>query len=418
MSRPYARVIELTSSQEDVLQKIVRTQTNPQHLVRRAKIILNAQLGKSNTQISKELDINRETVRIWRSRWLCASESLAEVELIADSQKALYNKISETLSDAPRPGAPATFTPEQIVQVVAVACSEPEESGRPITHWTPRELADEAIKREIVPNISVRTVGRILKEADLKPHLSRYWLNPKIEDPEQFNQEVKTICDLYQQAPQLAKEGVKTYSTDEKTAIQAIERRAATLPMRPGLPERPEHSYDRHGTLNLIANFDVVTGRIEAPSILPTRKEGDFLSHICFTVALDPEGKYIFIVDQLNTHQSESLVNFVIEQEGLEIDATTLGVKGKSGILKSMKSRKAFLEDESHRIRFVYTPKHTSWLNQVEIWFSILARKVLRRGNFKSIAELKARLLAFIDYFNKTMAKPFKWTFKGRPLAA
>lgn len=154
----------------------------------------------------------------------------------------MCQKITETLSDAPRSGAPATFTPEQIVQVVAVACSDPEESDRPITHWSPRELADEALKRGIVSTISVRTVGRFLNEADLKPHLSRYWLNPKIEDPEEFNQEVKTICDLYQEAPQLAQEGVIILSTDEKTGIQALERRAATKPMRPGLPERREQT--------------------------------------------------------------------------------------------------------------------------------------------------------------------------------
>ncbi len=201
MSRgPTPAVIELTSSQEDVLQKIVRTQTNPQNLVRRAKIILKASEGKSNTQISTELDINRETVRIWRGRWVDAKESLVEVELQNDGQNELMSHIRQVLSDADRLGAPATFTPEQIVHVVAIACSEPEESGRPITHWTPRELADEAIKREIVSSISVRTVGRILDEADLKPHQSRYWLNPKIEDPQQFNQEVKTICDLYHEA--------------------------------------------------------------------------------------------------------------------------------------------------------------------------------------------------------------------------
>ena len=116
---------------------------------------------------------------------------------------------------------------------MAVACELPEQSDRPITHWTTRELADEVIKREIVPSISVRTVGRFLDEADLKPHQSRYWLNPKIEDPEAFDSEVKTICDLYQDAPELAKNGVTVASTDEKTGIQALERRAATKIMCP-----------------------------------------------------------------------------------------------------------------------------------------------------------------------------------------
>ena len=130
------------------------------------------------------------------------------------------------------------------------------------------------------------------------------------------------------------------------------------------------------------------------------------------------DAKWVFVVDKLNTHKSETLVRFVAQKEGMELDEETLGVKGKSGILKSMKTRRAFLEDEKHQVRFVYTPVHTSWLNQVEIWFSILVRKVLKRGRFSSIDELKERILAFIDYFNKTMAKPFKWTFKGRPLVA
>ena len=207
-------------------------------------------------------------------------------------------------------------------------------------------------------------------------------------------------------------------STDEKTGIQALETIAENKPMRPGQPEKREHSYYRHGTINLIANLDVVRGQIMAPTLSPTRTEFDFDLHVRQTVAINPEGKWIFITDQLNTHKSESLVKFVATTEGMEIDEATLGVKGRSGILKSMKTRKAFLEDESHRIRFVYTPKHTSWLNQVEIWFSILVRKLLKRGCFSSIEALKERILAFIDYFNKTMAKPFKWTFKGRPLVA
>jgi hypothetical protein len=139
------------------------------------------------------------------------------------------------------------------------------------------------------------------------------------------------------------------------------------------------------------------------------------VAHIRQTIDLDPQAEWIFIVDQLNTHQSEALVRLVADSCQLDID---LGVKGESGILKSMKTRQAFLTDETHRIRFVYTPKHTSWLNQVEIWFSILVRKLLKRASFASTEELCQRILDFIDYFNKTMAKPFKWTYTGRPLAA
>jgi len=149
------------------------------------------------------------------------------------------------------------------------------------------------------------------------------------------------------------------------------------------------------------------------PTIGLTRTEADFLAHITRTIALDPEGEWVFITDQLNTHQSESLVCLVATVCGLEQD---LGVKGKSGILKSMKTRANFLQNPAHRIRFVYTPKHTSWMNQIEIWFSILVRRVLKRGNFTSVEELRKRILEFIDYFNQTMAKPFKWTYAGRPL--
>ena len=199
------------------------------------------------------------------------------------------------------------------------------------------------------------------------------------------------------------------------TGIQALERAAPTLPVRPGQVERREFEYVRHGTQCLIANFDVVLGRILTPTVGPTRTEADFATHIAGTIATDPDAEWVFLSDQLNTHQSESLVRLVAAREASTED---LGVKDKTGILRSMPTRAAFLTDPTHRIRFVYTPKHCSWLNQVEIWFSILVRKLLRRGHFTSTDDLRARILAFIDYFNRTMAKPFKWTYTGRPLAA
>jgi hypothetical protein len=208
--------------------------------------------------------------------------------------------------------------------------------------------------------------------------------------------------------------GVHVISCDEMTGIQALERVAPTQPMQPDQPERIEFEYVRHGTLSLIANFEVASGQIVAPSLGPTRTEVDFAAHIAQTITTDPEAAWVFITDQLNTHQSEALVRLVAAQCDLKVD---LGVKGKSGVLESMTSRAAFLSDPAHRIQFVYVPKHTSWLNQVEIWFSILVRRVIKRGNFTSQDDLRAKILAFVAYFNR-LAKPFRGTYTGRPLQA
>lgn len=220
----------------------------------------------------------------------------------------------------------------------------------------------------------------------MKPHTSRYWLNANPEDPQAFAQQVEIVCELYSQALELHQQGVHVVSTDEKSGIQALERSAPTLPMRPGQVERREFEYIRHGTQCLIANLEVATGQLIAPSIGATRTETDFLAHIQQTVATDPKGTWVFITDQLNTHQSESLVKWVAHSCGIRTD---LGIKGECGILESMATRAVFLQDPTHRIRFLYTPKHSSWLNQIELWFSILARRLLKRSSFTSMQDLR-----------------------------
>lgn len=405
-----------------LLELSTRHSTN-QRLAKRCRILL-ALNGKAPNfrQLAAETGCDHKTVKTWYLRGVQANEQWAELleNLLKEpghAGKALRKRrlAARLLDDLPRSGAPPTYTPEQYTQIIALALTSPEEHGIIATHWSSRELTDVVHQKGIAKGISIRQVQRFLEEADLKPHKIKYWLNPKIDDPGEYERQAKAVCDCYLQAQELRDQGVRVVSTDEKTGIQALERIAPAKPMSPGSPERIEFEYRRHGTRCLIPSFDVASGKIIRYHLDQQRTAEDFANHIIQTVETSPSDKWIFIADQLNTHKSEELVRLIAELSGFAGD---LGEKGKSGILKNVASRTDFLSNREHRVCFVYTPKHCSWLNQVEIWFGILARKILKRASFASLAELESRIHRFIDFFNRTMARPFKWTCTGAPLRA
>jgi hypothetical protein len=222
------------------------------------------------------------------------------------------------------------------------------------------------------------------------------------------------LTTLTTQAPALLAAGERGLATDDMTGSQALERTHPTRLMEPGQAARRACEYIRRGTVTLIANFDVAQGTVVAPSLGPTRTEEDCVAPITRTVASDDEAtRWHCVLDHLTRHQSARLVRFVAEHDGLE---ETLGHKGTRGMLKSLPTRVAFLSDPTQRIGFHDTPKHASWMHQIEMGFRIVVRKLLKRASFPSGEALQVRVLALIKYFNATMAKPFKWTYGQKPL--
>ena len=408
-----AAKVRITERQQVVLREFSRSRTESAALAQRARIILAAFEGRLNEDIAAEVGLNRKQVGAWRRRWQAAWEALTRLECLEPAR--LRGAIRETLADAPRSGSPGIFTAAQVCQILAVACEPPEQSGRPITHWTRTELRDEVVQRGIVENISASQVGRYLREAQLQPHRRTMWINTKEKDPELFQQQVEAVCQTYLQANErFEQDGTRTVCCDEMTGIQALERAAPDQPLESGRPLRQEFEYIRHGTTTVIGNWDVVQGTTFSPTIGPTRTEEDFVAHIDQTVATDPDAPWMFVLDRLNIHCSAGLTEWVAQR--CEPDRP-LGKKGVRGVLRSQATRREFLSQASHRIRFVFLPKHSSWLNQVEMVFGVVMRKLIRRGSFTSVEHLQGRLQAFFDYYNSTLAHPFDWTYTGRPLA-
>jgi transposase len=409
-----APIIVITEKQSTILNEFAASRTVAVSLAQRSKIILMAFERTHNDKIAEAVGLNRNQVGVWRHRWKAAFYDLVAVEC-SEGIAALRQAIEKLFRDAPRSGRPASTTSEQLTQVASLARENPSDSGLPISHWTSLELANELTRRMIFDSVSASSVRRWLDRMDLKPHRHKYWLfSPDRSTPE-FDARVRLICDIYSEAIEAYNDyGVHTICLDEQTGIQALERIARDLPCIEGQVPRIEFEYIRHGTLCLFGNFHVATGKIVNPTIRETRTEADFLDNLKGVIQSDPKARFRFVLDNLNTHCSASCVHFVAEQCG--IDSNDLGRKGHSGILKDRHSRQEFLSNPLHRIHFYFLPRHTSWMNQVEIWLGIVRRKVTRFGNFVSVENLRSKLLQFISYYNDVFAHPYAWTYRGKPL--
>jgi transposase len=292
--------------------------------------------------------------------------------------------------------------------VVVLATTEPADAGAPVSHWSLDDLALKVLRDAHYRDMSRSTIQRILAEADFKPHRCRSWLHS--DDPE-FEERALAICKLYLDAPRLYERGELVLCCDEKTGIQALERKHPTKPVRPGRPALREFEYIRHGTRCLLATFVVPTGLVYG-DVAARRTRQDFRRHLRHTVAwlaaqYPRATRYHWVMDNLNTHWS---------LEVCALFARLNGIKYEPKKLKRGRERIAFLSDPSRRHVVHFTPKHGSWLNQVELWFSVLARRVLRRGDFPSRADLVRKIVAYIAYHNAWKAQPYAWTYTGKPL--
>jgi len=289
--------------------------------------------------------------------------------------------------------------------VLILATEKPAERSVPVAQWSLSELAAQLVNESPAAAMSRSTVWRILDQVAFKPHKSRYWLNSHDAD---FEAKALEVATLYLDAPRLYQQGQLVLCTDEKTGIQAREPRWPTKPARPGQAARREFEYIRHGTRCLIATLVVPTGQVIG-DVSARRTSADFCRHIRHVAKQFPHiERFHWVMDNLNTHWSLELCRTIAWLSGVRFDPQSL---------RTGSQRRAFLTDAEHRHQIHYTPKHGSWLNQIEIWFGVLQRRLLRHGEFRSQADLARQLRAYLAYYNAHWAKPYRWTYTGQPLA-
>lgn len=401
----------------EILTRFSLSRTLPACVVKRSKLVLLAAEGKLNKEISRDCDLHINNVGKWRMRFIKELNRLLSVE--HDDPGRLEFELTKVLRDKQRSGAKQLFTADQRAYIVTIACQDPKEHGYELSHWSLSALRRAIIDKKIVPSISVASISRILEENEVHPHKKQYWLHSseKTDSPEVYKEKVKAINQAYAQAHEMATSrtdsSVRILSTDEMTGVQALEHKFPDKLPLPGMKAKQEFEYIRHGTISFSAFFDVVSGKISDPYLNDTRTETDFVAALDQVIQTDPDKEWIIIADNLNTHYSASLVEYVAKQISYK---ESLGKKRKSGILENKESRIAFLTNPEHRIRFLYTPKHCSWLNQIEIWFGIISRQLLKRRSYKSVDELTESIRNFVKQYNAFFAHPFKWKYNTTPL--
>lgn len=315
---------------------------------------------------------------------------------------AMNTKVSTAYRTDHGPAGRRLFPPQQQHSIVALATKPPRQQGHPITHWSTTDLSRAVVQKGIVDSICPATIWRLLDQMAFKPHRWHYWLNSP--DPD-FYRRMHDIVELYLNAIEMYKSGEILLSVDEKTSIQALKRKYPHKTTMPGRIELIEHEYKRHSTCCLTAGFEVATGSVMG-MLTPNRPAEVFAEFMEWVCQYYCDARAIHIVlDNLNTHYHELTCRVVADF-----------CKCDPGQTQTGRQRQDFLIDPSKRVVFHFTPTHASWLNQIEIWFSTLAGKVIRRGDFCSVGDLEDKIIEFIDYHNEHLAKPYAWTYTGKPL--